>query len=306
MKFGKLFSTIWSDSDFIDLTERAQKLFMLLVSHSSRNFAGVLPLTLKRWANCSRDSTVDSVREALLELAGHNFIVVDWGTEEVLVRTLIRHDGVHQQPNLLKAALRCAQETMSPALRWALFDELSSLEMRTTADMTAEWVAAQVNSLVKGLERTPPEGIGEGFHEGIGEGIPEGPVVVGYVSQVCIPTPTPTPTPTAAPALSNPSRGSRLPEDWQPKPETIAAMRAQCPAVDLRYEHDKFTNYWRGVPGAKGRKCDWDATWRNWICRANEQLPTRNRGRPAVPAVDRKIAAAALIYEQAANPEGIA
>ena len=101
VKFGKLFSSIWSNEDFTDLSAHAQQLYLLLVSHPSRNFAGVLPLTLKRWASLTRDSTVETVREALLELVARNFIVVDWGTEEVLVRTFIRHDGVHRQPNLL-------------------------------------------------------------------------------------------------------------------------------------------------------------------------------------------------------------
>jgi hypothetical protein len=50
-------------------------------------------------------------------------------------------------------------------------------------------------------------------------------------------------------------------------------MHAKYPDVDLRAEHDKFTDYWRAQPGAKGRKAGapgWNATWRNWIRRADE------------------------------------
>jgi hypothetical protein len=50
-------------------------------------------------------------------------------------------------------------------------------------------------------------------------------------------------------------------------------MRQRFPSVNLRAEHEKFTNHWRSQPGAKGRKSDWEATWRNWIIRAAEQLP---------------------------------
>jgi hypothetical protein len=27
----------------------------------------------------------------------------------------------------------------------------------------------------------------------------------------------------------------------------------------------RFADYWHGVAGAKGRKADWLATWRNWV-----------------------------------------
>lgn len=71
------------------------------------------------------------------------------------------------------------------------------------------------------------------------------------------------------------ARGTRLPDGWNPKPETIAQMRAECPGVDLEAEHRRFTDYWTDVPGAKGRKVRWDSTWRNWIRRANEDARRR-------------------------------
>jgi hypothetical protein len=48
-------------------------------------------------------------------------------------------------------------------------------------------------------------------------------------------------------------------------------MRQRFPDIDLRAEHEKFTNYWIAQPGVKGRKVNWEATWRNWIIRAAEQ-----------------------------------
>lgn len=30
---------------------------------------------------------------------------------------------------------------------------------------------------------------------------------------------------------------------------------------------EAFVDYWRAVPGAKGEKTDWPATWRNWLRR---------------------------------------
>ena len=58
-------------------------------------------------------------------------------------------------------------------------------------------------------------------------------------------------------------------------------MRAEFPAADFWQENAKFRDYWSAQPGAKGRKTDWDATWRNWIRRAFEQPHRAAAQRPA-------------------------
>lgn len=57
----------------------------------------------------------------------------------------------------------------------------------------------------------------------------------------------------------------RLPDDWQPRENDIELMREHFPSIDLKLETHAFRDYWRSVPGARGKKADWDATWRNWI-----------------------------------------
>lgn len=80
----------------------------------------------------------------------------------------------------------------------------------------------------------------------------------------------------AAPAnASENKRGTRLPDNWIPSEATIAAMREEFPNVDLRAVHTEFCDYWRAVPGAKGRKLDWDATWRNRV----REVASRQRPR---------------------------
>lgn len=34
-----------------------------------------------------------------------------------------------------------------------------------------------------------------------------------------------------------------------------------------RQSTERFIDYWRAQPGAKGCKTDWVATWRNWLRR---------------------------------------
>lgn len=60
------------------------------------------------------------------------------------------------------------------------------------------------------------------------------------------------------------ARGTRLPADWMPSDN-----------LDRTSELEKFRDYWIAQPGQKGVKVDWDATWRNWIRRADERAPAK-------------------------------
>ncbi|OIN79091.1 hypothetical protein BMG05_19810 [Mycobacterium malmoense] len=74
-----------------------------------------------------------------------------------------------------------------------------------------------------------------------------------------------------------------------PTNDTIAEMRQRFPAVDLKLEHEKFVNHFSAQPGAKGRKSNWDMTFRNWIIRAAEQTRSVPGNQPPTQtAYDRK------------------
>ncbi len=118
---------IWRDTDFRELTVDAQWTYQRLLSDSSRNHAGVLALTRKRWIGSAAGMTAERLDVALSELVDTHFIVMDEDTEEVLVRSYMRHNDVAAQPNVLKAALRQAKGVESLALRGALAHELRLL-----------------------------------------------------------------------------------------------------------------------------------------------------------------------------------
>ena len=48
------------------------------------------------------------------------------------------------------------------------------------------------------------------------------------------------------------------------------AQNEGMPPEAAKREAAKFTDYWASVPGQRGVKIDWAATWRNWIRRAME------------------------------------
>jgi len=70
-------------------------------------------------------------------------------------------------------------------------------------------------------------------------------------------------------------KGHRLPEDWAPS-------RADCAfAAELGLDADEvaaeFRDYWNGVPGARGRKLDWSATFRNSVRMQAKRRPQRRQ-----------------------------
>jgi hypothetical protein len=85
-----------------------------------------------------------------------------------------------------------------------------------------------------------------------------------------------------APGEKAPRRnGTRLPADWKPTPELIAAARAERPDIDLRVETAKFRDHWHAKAGRDAAKLDWDATYRNWIRNARGPAGFGGRVEPA-------------------------
>lgn len=57
----------------------------------------------------------------------------------------------------------------------------------------------------------------------------------------------------------------RLPDSWKPREKDLQVMSEHFPEIDIKLEAHAFKDYWKSVAGVKGRKADWDATFRNWI-----------------------------------------
>lgn len=66
--------------------------------------------------------------------------------------------------------------------------------------------------------------------------------------------------------------GSRLAADWVLPAEWGDWAKAERPELDVRREAASFADYWHGLAGAKARKADWEATWRNWVRNARSAV----------------------------------
>jgi len=74
------------------------------------------------------------------------------------------------------------------------------------------------------------------------------------------------------------ARASRLPNNWEATDEQLSFCRKERPDLDAFVVASRFRDYWVAVAGAKGRKLDWDATWRNWVRNEKSVQPRASPG----------------------------
>ncbi|MEN6548029.1 MAG: hypothetical protein ABFE07_18480 [Armatimonadia bacterium] len=222
---GRVLSSIWEDEDFIALTQQQQRLYLFLISQPNLNHAGLLPLTLRRWARKATGLTAAELDEHLDALAKAHFIVLDVDTEELLIRSFVRNDGVWRMPKVMGAMVSGAMEIESKALRRALLEEMDRVPLNDLSDEPTKStrgpgpsVRAQVAEHIATLRKafgnphtTPPEG-GSTSPSAPPSGTPsDTPAEGGRKPSTraragahvrAAPSPAPAPTPAPAPSLS--------------------------------------------------------------------------------------------------------
>lgn len=290
---ARILLRIWADPEFRALERGAQQLYFMLLSDGGINNAGVVPLQARRWANCSSDGTEASIRDDLDALAAGRFVIADHDTEEVLVRSFIRNDGVAKQPNTLKNAAVTARSTQSPEIRRVLAGELRRVRPAHTGSEQARLAVTELDETLAmfGPHEPPPNPSGDpssnpsenpsngavdvaqskdtanpsgmgflGTPRGRGGGRVRGE---GSSSERgCFRSP---------PDSGDPKRGTRLPDDFTITAELADWAARETPHIDVATETEKFCDYWRAKTGKDATKLDWVATWRNWMRNARDR-----------------------------------
>ncbi|MFJ3812235.1 hypothetical protein ACIPWE_38470 [Streptomyces sp. NPDC090073] len=131
---GRILTSIWEDSDFLKLDEREQRFYLFLISQPNLNHAGLLPLTLRRWSRKAHGLTSAEVEKRLRSLDDAQFIVMDDDTEELLIRSFVRNDGVWRMPKVMGAAVSGALEISSRRLQLALLTEMDRIPLDDLSD----------------------------------------------------------------------------------------------------------------------------------------------------------------------------
>lgn len=170
--FAQILTSIWADRDFRTLSAAAQRHYFVLISQSNLNYAGVLALTEQRWARYCAELTLAGVQEATGELSERRYVVVDYETQELLVRTFIRNNWLWKQPKMLAVAARQALATSSVDLRLALAEEFRRIRelipVRDPVDNRIATVDKAAKALLAGREPSPPRGVRQGVERSTG------------------------------------------------------------------------------------------------------------------------------------------
>lgn len=316
---GRILASIWEDEDFIGLDEQQQRMYLFLISQPNLNHAGLLDLTLRRWSRKARGLTVSELEKRIAALEEARFIVIDDDTEELLIRTFVRNDGVWRMPKVMGAMVSGAAEISSAKLRRALLDEMKNLpldELSSDPGPRGVSVRQQVEEHLASLRRTlhvpaptPPNNPTRRVTDTPPEGFPKGsatlpdtppePSTRAHAPASRAHSPAPAPAPAPSPVKEGVAE--EVPQltlvDGSPeKPDGSApididgftltdAMRRWAVqtfgnALDVDYETAQFIDHHR----AEGRRRNnWAAEWQKWMRRSAKWASERAQRSGAHP-----------------------
>lgn len=289
-EYARINIPIWQDDDWRALPAPAQHLYFVLWTHPLLTYAGVVDWRPGRLAAMASGWSSDEVQAAADCLEARLFIVVDTDTEECLVRSFVRFDGLMKQPRMAVSFANAFAAVASPDVRGVIVHE--ALKLRKLDPDLPGWTRPQVVDLLERASldprtRTlPTDPFGDGFTHGFGHGFTptQGETLPSVRGRVSVPpTPAPAPTPTPERKEGAASRGTRLPADFTITPAMRTWATEHTPGLNLDIATEEFADYWRAVPGSKGVKLDWTATWRNDMRRKAER-PIGRPGTPTRPA----------------------
>ncbi|MFG3476432.1 hypothetical protein ACGF3K_14370 [Streptomyces sp. NPDC047980] len=301
---GRILTSIWEDSDFLALDPQEQRLYLFLISQPNLNHAGLLPLTLRRWSRKARGLTSADLEKLLEALESTRFVVLDDDTEELLIRSFVRNDGVWRMPKVMGAMVSGALEISSKHLQRALLAEMDRIPLEELSDEPTKYrgeegpsirkqVALHIETLRKAFGSPTPDPTrrGSATPSDTPSGTPsdtpaeEGPKAStrgrAGASRAHSPAPAPTPAPNPSPvregvvvAVGSEAEPTVPAEQQRPDglhliPDDFHlndAMRRFAASTYPQLDPDFETQQFISYWRAEGRKKrNWHEAWRKWL-----------------------------------------
>lgn len=273
--------TMWGDDDWRRLTPNAQHLYLTLLTSPSLTFCGVADWRPARISKLAHGWTAEAVQEAADELTERLYLVIDEDSEEALIRSFIRNDGLMKKPNVAIAMATAYAGVASARLRGVIVHELRRLHDEQP-DLKG-WASEKVRDVLTRDSVNPsvnPSGNPSPNPSGDRLPFPSDDRSESPSVNPC-PTPAPAPTPTPAPSSNEErtttaprKRGRRIPDDFAVTDE----MRQWAQAngfghLNLDRITEEFRDYWAAESGQKAVKLDWVKTWRNRLRAIGDRTP---------------------------------
>lgn len=228
---ASLLCDIWLNDNWRSLTSRAKYLYVLLLSQPKLTLAGCLDVKVARWSEMAPDTPPTVIDACLSELVGGDFIALDEDTDELVIRTFVKHD-VGNNKNSQRGVWSAWQGIESEYLRRVVVANIPDV-LWDNPDAPAPETAAQMR-----YEALPERSSGRPIER---------------LSEPPVPAPVPPPTPPAAAVLDQAAVLLGLAEaDRRGAAEVpFPAKYAQARAAQIRKQHDPiWLGHLAAHPGA--------------------------------------------------------
>ncbi|MGC0251531.1 hypothetical protein [Pseudactinotalea sp. Z1748] len=275
--------TIWGDPSFRKLPPPAQHLYLALWTSPDLTYCGVHDWRPARLTGLAAGWTKEAIQAAADCLVARHFLVIDAETEEVLIRSWIRWDGLMKQPRMAISAVTAYASVASSTLREVVVhqfkrEQSEHPDLACWDDKRVQEVLTHPSVSAKELP-TPEDPFGHGFAHGFGVGLAQTHgKVSGSVSVPPTPAPAPAPylhgLPADEPDDDDAAKASRrrperpLPASWVPtaKHHEFANQHG----IDIDAQAIRFRNH---ADTHDRRARNWDAAFRTWLSKAAEGAP---------------------------------
>jgi hypothetical protein len=259
---------MWGDRDWRALTSDAQRLYLLLLTHPETNRAGVSDWRPGRLSQMCSDKSADDVRVIARELIANYFIAVDEVTEEVLIRSFVKYDGVLKQPNMTVTMVNDWTGVASERLRGIVAFEVKKIRGRFP-DWTI-WSNPKLETLFEhpGVDIRIDPSVDPRADPSVD------PKAKASVRGASTTTSTSTTTNASHSAAKKPEL--RIPKDWAPTAEHM--KRAKELKVDVVSEADNFRLH---AETHDRHAANWNAAFTTWLKKARPSTAKPTRRVPA-------------------------
>ena len=122
---------IWNDPDFLALPPEPQHLYLMLWTSPDLSYCGVHDWRPGRIATRSAGFTPERIKAASDCLVARHFLVVDEVTEEALIRSWARFDGLMKQPKMAVSYATAYRAVYSNNIRAVLAHELAKIRQQS-------------------------------------------------------------------------------------------------------------------------------------------------------------------------------
>lgn len=274
--------TIWNDPDFRALPPAPQHLYLTLWTAPELTYCGVHDWRPGRLTGLSDGFTAEHIETVAACLEARYFFVIDRETEECLIRSWARFDGLMKQPKMAVSFAYAYTATASPTIRMVLAHELEKIraespDLSCWKDKRVSEILSHPSMSAKDLDPVE-DPFGDDFDPGLALGLPQ-TQGKGWGSVSTPPTPSPSPSPYSE---QNPSTdvAEAFDEFWTIYPRREgkgAAKKAWAKAVKSLPASDLLAivrSYSVRMHGTEKRFIPFPATWLNqerWADEVDEQ-----------------------------------